>query len=100
MSKRTSSDTTDASDDARKTEPSPEGSPGALLTRTILRTGLVVLGFVLLLFALGQAFGVDLLGPAAEFLATETGQWLAVALLALALISVAAGGWRYRRPPA
>ncbi len=96
MSERTTDDTTDE----REREPSAERSAGALLTRTVLRVGLAVLGIVLLLFALGQAFGVDLLGPAAEFLATETGRWLAIAFLALVLISVAASGWRYRRPPA
>lgn len=96
MSERTTDDTTDE----REGEPPAGKSAGALLTRTVLRTGLVVLGFALLLFALGQAFGVDLLGPTAEFLATETGRWLAVAFLALVLISVAASGWRYRRPPA
>lgn len=96
MSERTTDDTTDEPE----REPVAERSAGALLTRTVLRVGLAVLGIVLLLFALGQAFGVDLLGPAAALLATETGRWLAVALLALVLISVAASGWRSRRPPA
>lgn len=90
MSERTTSDTTD---DRRESEPAAEGSAGALLTRTVLRIGLAVLGLALLLFALGQAFGVDLL-------ATETGRWIGVALLAIVLISVAASGWRRRRPPA
>lgn len=84
-------------DDARHDEP-PDGSATAFFARGIVRMGLVVLGTVLLLFALGQAFGLDLLGMVADFLATETGQWLAVAFFALVLISVAAGGWRYRRP--
>ena len=97
MSERTTSDTTD---DRRESEPAAERSAGALLTRTILRIGLAVLGFALLLFALSQAFGVDLLGPAVELLTTETGRWIGVALLALVLISVAASGWRRRRPPA
>lgn len=98
MSEQTTSDTTDTTDDARESEPPAGKSAGVLLTRTVLRTGLVVLGFALLLFALGQAFGVDLVGPAVEFLGTETGRWLAVAFLALVLISVAASGWRYRPP--
>lgn len=91
---------TDRRDDTRDSEPPPEERTGAVLTRTVLRLGLVLLGTVLLLFALGQAFGVDLLGMVGDFLATETGQWLAVAFFALVLISVAASGWRYRsRPP-
>ncbi|MDL5360894.1 hypothetical protein [Halalkalicoccus sp. NIPERK01] len=85
--------------DARD-EPRAEGSTTAFFARVIVRLGLVVLGTVLLLFALGRAFGLDLLGAVADFLATETGRWLAVAFLALVLISVAASGWRYRRPPA
>ncbi|WP_238532746.1 hypothetical protein [Halalkalicoccus jeotgali] len=72
----------------------------AFLARGIVRTGLVVLGTVLLLFALGQAFGLDLLGALADFVGTQTGRWLAVAFFALVIISVAASGWRYRRPPA
>lgn len=96
MSERAPSDTTD---DTRG-EPPAEESASALLTRTILRIALAVFGIVLLLFALSQAFGVDLLGPAVEFLATETGRWIVVALLAFVLISVAASGWRRRRPPA
>jgi hypothetical protein len=66
----------------------------------LIRLGLAIFGTVLLLFALGQAFGLDLVGAVAEFLITDTGQWIAVAFVALLLISIAAGGWRYRRPPA
>lgn len=97
MPERTTSDTTD---DRRQSGSAAERSAGALLTRTILRIGLAVLGLALLLFALGQAFGVDLLGPAVELLTTGTGRWIGVALLALVLISVATSGWRRRRPPA
>lgn len=86
--------------DAQRDEPPADGSATALFARGIVRLGPVVLGTVLLLFALGQAFGLDLLGMVADFLATQTGQWLAVAFFALVLIGVAAGGWRSRRPPA
>jgi hypothetical protein len=53
-----------------------------------------------LLFALEQAFDIELFDALEDALATETGRWLAVAFLALLLIGVALGGWRYRRPPA
>jgi heme A synthase len=62
--------------------------------------GLAIVGFVLLLFALEQAFDIELFDALEDALATETGRWLAVAFLALLLIGVALGGWRYRRPPA
>lgn len=85
-------------DERRADRPPAEASATSFFAHGIVRIGLVVLGTVLLLFALGQAFGFDLLGAVAEFLTTETGRWLAVAFFALVLISVAAGGWRYRRP--
>lgn len=90
----------DETDGTRRDERPPEASTTSFFARGIVRMGLVVIGTVLLLFALGQAFGFDLLGMVAEFLGTQTGQWLAVAFFALVLISVAAGGWRRRRPPA
>lgn len=95
MSERRTSD----ADDEQRTEPPAEESASAFFARGIVRMGLIVLGTVLLLFALGQAFGLDLLETVAELLATETGRWLAVAFFALVLISIAASGWRYRRPP-
>ncbi len=42
-------------------------------------TGLVIVRFVVLLFALGQAVGFDLLGLFADALRTQTGRWLVVA---------------------
>lgn len=55
-----------------------------------------LLGVVLVLFALGRAFGVDLLSTVAEFFETPTGRWLGVAFVGLLLIALAAGGWRRR----
>lgn len=65
-----------------------------ILTQSILRIGLAILGFVLLLYALGQAIGIDLIGEMAAFFATSTGQWLAVAFFALLLILLSVRGWR------
>ena len=84
----------------RERNPPPAERATSVFAHGLVRLGLAALGTVLLLFALGQAFGFDLLGAVAEFLATDTGQWIAVAFFALLLISVAVGGWRYRRPPA
>ncbi|WP_396612897.1 hypothetical protein ACH9L7_06410 [Haloferax sp. S1W] len=61
-----------------------------------LRLGLVLVGFFLLLAALGQLSGVDILGLTAELLGTDVGRWLLVAVVALALISVAVHGFTGR----
>lgn len=66
------------------------------LTRTLLRVGLAIVGFILLLFALDQAFGLALLDGLIQFLNTSTGRWVLVAFVGLLLILIAMGGWRYR----
>lgn len=65
---------------------------GELFASAALRWGLGIAGFVLFLFAIGQAVGLDLLGMFAEALSTETGRWLLVAVFALFLIGVARRG--------
>jgi hypothetical protein len=64
------------------------------LARTGLLIGLIAIGFVLLLFALGQAVGFDLLGLFADAVSSQTGRWLVVAFFALLLIGVAERGLR------
>lgn len=59
------------------------------LASTAVRWTLVVVGFVLLLFALGQAFDTPFLGWIVDAAASETGRWLVVALVALGLIVLA-----------
>lgn len=61
------------------------------------RLGLVFIGLVLLLFALGQAVGLNLLGLVADALTSQLGRWLAVAFFAVLLIAIAA---RWGRSPA
>lgn len=56
---------------------------------TAVRTGLTVIGIVLLLFALGQAVGLPLLELVTDALASQTGQWLVVAFFAVLLIGAA-----------
>jgi hypothetical protein len=62
----------------------------SIVTRSALRIGLALFGLVVLLFALSQAFGVDLISPIME---TQMGQWLVVAFVAFVLILIALGGW-------
>jgi uncharacterized membrane protein len=57
-----------------------------------LRVVLAVVGLVLLLFALGQAAGIDLLGMLADALATRVGRWLAIAFFGLLLVVIAMRG--------
>lgn len=58
-----------------------------------LRVGLALVGIVLLLFALGQVAGLDLLGLVVDALTSSIGRWLLVALFALLLIAIAVRGF-------
>lgn len=61
-----------------------------------LRWGLVLVGLFLLLAALGQLSGIDILGEVSAILGTDAGRWLVVAVVALALIAIAVYGFRGR----
>lgn len=61
----------------------------SLFATSAVRIALVLVGLVITVFALGQAVGVDFLGMIADALSTQTGQWLLVALVGIALIVVA-----------
>jgi len=63
------------------------------LTASILRLMLAVVGVVLVLFALGQAVGINLLDMAADVLASSVGRWLLIALFGLVLVVVALRGF-------
>jgi hypothetical protein len=66
---------------------------GEWFAESTLRIALAVFGFVLLLFALGQAVGIDLLGMVVGALTTQMGRWLLVAFFALAIILIAVRGF-------
>ena len=57
-----------------------------------LRTGVILIGFVLLLFALGQAVGFPLLDLFIGAVTSPTGRWILVAVFALLLIAAASRG--------
>lgn len=59
------------------------------LANTAIRWGLVFVGVLLLLFALGQAFDTPFLAWVVDAATSETGRWIIVALVALALIAFA-----------
>lgn len=68
----------------------------AWVAASTLRVGLALLGLVLLLFALGQVAGLDLLGLVVDAISTDVGRWLVVALFALVIIYIAARGFGTR----
>lgn len=70
-----------------------EGAVEAIAASTI-RLGLLVLGLLLLLYAVGQAVGFDVLAMISEALDTQMARWLIVAFFALILITVALRGFR------
>lgn len=61
----------------------------AWFTSTVLQTAVAVVGLIAVLFALGMALGIDLLGMLAEALSTQTGQWLAIAFVILLITGAA-----------
>lgn len=58
-----------------------------------LRIGLAILGLVLVLFAVGMATGVDVLGALTEFFTSWVGRWLLVAVVGLAIVALALHGF-------
>ncbi|PSP54777.1 hypothetical protein BRC82_08565 [Halobacteriales archaeon QS_1_67_19] len=79
-----------AADDRRRNY-----GPGGWFAHAATRWALALIGLFIVLFAIGQAFGVPLLGWVAEALASPTGQWLIVAFVGL-LIVFAAANLRWR----
>jgi hypothetical protein len=73
-------------------QPSGEEAAG-WFARSTLRIGLALIGVVVLIVALGQIAGVDFFGMIADVLATSIGRWIAVAALALVIISFAIHGF-------
>ena len=61
-----------------------------------IRAGLAIIGLVVVIFALGQAVGVDLLGLVGEALSSQTGRWLVVAFFGLLIIAAAQRGLAHR----
>ncbi|WP_255169737.1 hypothetical protein [Natrononativus amylolyticus] len=62
-----------------------------------MQTIVAIVGLVVVLFAVGQALGADLLGMLANALATQTGQWLAVAFIALLVVGAAMRAMAFTR---
>ncbi|MFC5973839.1 hypothetical protein ACFPYI_21155 [Halomarina salina] len=67
---------------------------GSWFTETIVRAGILVIGVAVMLFAIGQAVGANLVEPMAEFFTSGTGAWFVVAFLALLVMVAATKSWR------
>lgn len=63
--------------------------PGDWLALATVRWALALVGLVVVLFALGRAFGVPLLAWFAEALTSRTGRWLVVAFVGLLIVATA-----------
>lgn len=85
--------TSDATADHSSGESAATGSTEDWFAMSALRIALVLVGLVIVLFALGQAVGVDLLGTITDALGTQLGRWLVVAFFGLVLIVVAVRGF-------
>lgn len=66
-------------------------------TETLLRTAVAVFGVVLVLLALGQIAGVDLLSIVGDFLTSSIGMWLLIAFFGLLLVVAASKTWNMSR---
>lgn len=62
-------------------------------TETILRSAVAVFGVILVLLALGQLAGVDLLGILGEFLTSSVGVYLLIAFFGVLLLVAASKSW-------
>lgn len=76
----------------RKVAADSRSGLGELFASAAVRWGIGVVGVVHVLFALGQAVGLGLLGMFGEALGSRTGRWLVVAVFGLFLVAVARRG--------
>lgn len=79
--------------DGEATDRDPGDGLTGWFAASSLRIGLALVGLFLLLAALGQLSGIDLIGLGANLLNTGVGRWLLVAVVAIALIVVAVHGF-------
>ena len=89
-------------DDSRERDGARSGGDGSrgsgdaveTVATSTVRLGLFVLGVLLLLYAVGQAVGFDVLAMASDALDTQEARWLIVAFFALVLITLSFRGFR------
>lgn len=88
---------TDVDETGTNQQSTEDGSPDESLSgwyaSSTLRIGLALVGFFLLLAALGQLSGLDLIGMGVEASTTSVGRWFMVAVVAIALIAAGVYGF-------
>lgn len=62
-------------------------------TETLVRTAVAVFGVALVLLALGQIAGIELLQIVGDFLTSSIGAWLLIAFFGLLLVVAASKSW-------
>jgi hypothetical protein len=72
--------------------PSDDTLPG-WFGESALQIGLALVGFFLLLAALGQLSGLDLIGMGIDAINTTAGRWIVVGVVVIALIVAAVNGF-------
>lgn len=89
-------DTTHRDEDHRTRDDDTSNEPVQKVADTTLRMMLLFLGVVVLLFAIGQVMGIDVLAMASDALDNEEARWIVVALFALILIAISLRGFGLR----
>jgi len=69
------------------------GDPVTWFAESTIRIVLALVGVVVVLFAVGMATGVDVLGAVTDLLSSSIGRWLVVAVIGLAIVTVALDGF-------
>lgn len=87
------SDRGSETDGQRRSREGGDKAVEAIATSTV-RLGLLILGLLLLLYAVGQAVGFDVLALISDALDTQEARWLIVAFFALILITLSLRGFK------
>ena len=93
MSDRDDATVDDDSRSNRAAESDQMGQAFKAVAASALRVIILLLGLLLLIFASGQAVGLDLLGELSEILDTDEVRWIIVAFFGLVLVFIAIRGF-------
>lgn len=97
-------DDRDRRDDDRRPEGERRDDGGIddsveLVATSTVRVGFLALGFLILLYAIGQIVGVNLLGALSTVLDSHEVRWMIIAFFGVVLITLALRGFKARQTP-
>lgn len=97
-------DDRDRRDDGTQEDREPRGDSGIddsveLVATSTVRVGFLALGFLILLYAVGQIVGVNVLGTLSAVLDSHEVRWMIIAFFGVVLITLALRGFRARQTP-